>query len=211
MIVSETLNPADIDNFRTFVGGMLEEWRDASSLQADNSCCPDRNLVSVLEQFERAAHNDGSLIVAKDLARHRIVGALVVEYGPRWLRNAEAHLLNIHPDYRRNGCARKLIGSALCELRRRRVKKLRFQTWDGNQPALSLFQSAGAHTTCCQSGQTTTTETHLPMVLSTLNDVSVDEHVRMGRFRASATPGDGLTDLEFTVAGYTRNFMIIPS
>lgn len=211
MIMSELLNPADIDEFRVFVGGMLEEWRDDSSLQTDGNCCPDRTLVSVLEQFERAAHTDGGLIVAKDLATERIVGTLVVEYGPRWLRNAEVHLLNVHPDYRRSGCARRLIGGALCELRRRRVKKLRLQTWDDNQPALSLFLSAGAHVTCHVPGQTITTETHMPMVLSTLNDETIDENVRSGSFLACATLGDGLTDIEFTVAGHMRRFMVIPS
>lgn len=211
MISTTIFNEDHRASFRAFVGAMINDWPDRSSMQQDVSCCPDRTIADVLDRYERAIAGDGVLIVAKDDAGGPIVGTLVIERGPRWLRYAEGHLLNIHPSHRGRGCARRLIGHGVTALRNGRVKKLILRTWDGNGPALAAFEKAGALMVDRDPGHTITTETCLPMVLSTLDDRDVDRDVQAGNFSARATLDGGLVHLRLSVAGRQRDFAAIPS
>jgi GNAT superfamily N-acetyltransferase len=211
MVTAQTLLPSDLDAFRTFVGGMLNEWIDHSSLQRDVTCCPDRTVAAVLEQYERAAHSDGGLVIAKDDHTGAVVGTLVLEYGPRWLRTAVGVLLNVHPNYRRSGCARRLLGVASCELHRRRMKKLRLATWEGNDTVVNLFTSCGAQVTDRDPGHTVTTDNFLPLVLSTIDDEGVDARVRSGAFRACSSTDGEIVDFELQVDGAAHRLCVVAS
>jgi GNAT superfamily N-acetyltransferase len=211
MISTDLFQDADTPSFQSFIGGMINDWLDQSSMRTDVACCPERTVGAVLEQYERAIGGEGWLIVAKDETSREIVGTLVLDQGPRWLRYAEGHLLNIHPDYRRAGCGRRLIGHAMGVLRWNRIRKLVLKTWDGNAPALAAFAAAGGLTAAGEPGEPVTTESWLPTVLSTLDSPEVDRSVRAGDFHATATPDDGLIRIGLNIGGRQRDFAVIPS
>lgn len=211
MIFTHMFHEADAPLLRSFVGGMINEWLDQSSMQADVICCPDRTIANVLERYERAINGEALLILAKDGERQTVVGTLVLEREQRWLRYAEAYLLNIHPEYRRRGVGRKLIGQAMCALRRQRVKKVTFKTWEGNEPALAAFSRAGGLVTERQEGRSVTTESWLPMVLSTLNAASVDLSVQDGDYNASAMLDAGVIHMGVSIGEHRCDFAIIPT
>jgi ribosomal-protein-alanine N-acetyltransferase len=64
-----------------------------------------------------------------------------------WCVADEVHILNVavHPNYRRQGIARRLMEKILLEARQERMRTVNLEVRRGNLPAISLYHCLGFH------------------------------------------------------------------
>jgi ribosomal protein S18 acetylase RimI-like enzyme len=185
-----------MDDLRTvseFVDGMLSSWKDASSLQSDGTCCPDRTEQAVRTEINSALQEE-RLVTAWNGTS--LSGFLVVSFGPTWMRQAELTLLNVHPSARAKGIGRALLGNALCVVAERGFRSAVYETWPTNTPVRKLFDSSGSVLASEQCG-VVRYENRLPQVLRGLARTDL-ESVSAGDFNAGVERMDGLHNITLT-------------
>ena len=202
------MSKEDLGGVDTFLSEMFSDWIDMSSLQNDAICCPSRKVKDVLERFSNSL-DDPTLDVILAKEGGKVIGTLVLDYKPVWLKAAKGELLNTDPSHRGKGVATAIIGYAIEVLRKNNIKKLILETWYGNDPALNLFKNMGAVITCVKEGKTVTTENWMPMIMGGDQDGSMLGRVAAGKFRAESILDNGLINVDVKVGDESYEYTVV--
>lgn len=89
------------------------------------------------------------LTVAREAPAGEALGVLLT-----WSVADELHVINVatHPDFRRRGVARALLGAALAQAARDRVRLVLLEVRRSNQAAIALYRSLGFSTLAVRKG-----------------------------------------------------------
>jgi len=89
------------------------------------------------------------LSVARETAGDEAVGVLLV-----WAVADELHVINVatHPDFRRRGVARALLGAELARAARDRVRLVLLEVRRSNRAAIQLYRTLGFSTLAVRRG-----------------------------------------------------------
>ena len=119
-----TAQPGDVD-------GVLELWRTA----AENASRPEDSRDAVLALLAR---DPAALLLAED--HDDLVGSVIAGWDG-W--RARLYRLAVHPDRRRRGVGRALLGAAEAHLRGLGAQRFEAMVLDANEAGAHLWEAAG--------------------------------------------------------------------